>query len=501
MPLTRLETNNYERNRKSTRGVDFDGIDIWMCKQSFGVDRVLLQFKRYAYDGGDPIETVVWDSAVQFPDTDGGYDGINRLHVTIKDFCKTPTGFAVAFTIVGSLGVNDTAGDRLHTLNDLWLFSYTGDVATRESRWRVNSDRGSGLSGQTLEGVDFADNTWYFLYTYRTTLVATENTGLGIFTHANPLIAGRGSAQYSTPVTISGGAFTDGTLLTRGPDGFYVHDQDAGLRFYDVNGAFVERQDSISGGPRGISYRTGTLAVVNNNDIRIYGSAPVADAPPGKIAEIEVFPGDTQITYRITGGDSSITGYEISEDGLSGWSDITLDSDNDYILTGLDNDVEVIRYFRAVSDADNGPASDAVVATPTTDAPIVPPSGAPVVPVVPSISRTSGQIYGLHEFRGRFDISAGIGEAFRVFHSDVELILYTRDVNIIDVDVLTFSLDTVHFLPVEPLSNVFGGGWVTLSFGGRLTETPEPHERMIWTIQGIKIVGINKRQVIVTERQ
>ena len=87
---------------------------------------------------------------------------------------------------------------------------------------------------------------------------------------------------------------------------------------------------------------------------------PVADMPPGQITQIEAFPGDTQITYRITDPAVSslpITGYQISDDGTSGWSVITLDSDNDYVLTGLQNAVEVIRYFRASSGRSRRPTS------------------------------------------------------------------------------------------------------------------------------------------------
>lgn len=87
-----------------------------------------------------------------------------------------------------------------------------------------------------------------------------------------------------------------------------------------------------------------------------------------------------------------------------------------------------------------------------------------------------------------------------MFHQNVELILYTRDVDTVDAAGLTFQLNTVHFLPVEPLDPVYGGGRVTQSFGGRLTSPPEPHERLVWQIEGLRVVGINKRQVIVTTR-
>ena len=45
-----------------------------------------------------------------------------------------------------------------------------------------------------------------------------------------------------------------------------------------------------------------------------------------------------------------------------------------------------------------------------------------------------------------------------MFHQNVELILYTRDVDTVDAAGLTFQLNTVHFLPVEPLDPVYGGG-------------------------------------------
>ena len=233
--------------------------------------------------------------------------------------------------------------------------------------------------------------------------------------------------------------------LTRGTDGFYVDDLDAaGIRFYDVNGAFVETQVSPSD-LVGISYKAGSLVQITVDTILVYGQPPEPDAPPGAISVIDVFPGDTEITYRITPptpGDQPITGYEISENGTSGWSDITLDSNNDYVLTGLTNGVAVTRYFRAVSDAGEGPASDAVVATPVAgEPPVEPPVVEPVDPQAPeTISTAAGQIYGLHAYRKRFDIIHGTGDNFRVWHRNVEMVPYTIQSRTVSADILLLSL-------------------------------------------------------------
>lgn len=46
------------------------------------------------------------------------------------------------------------------------------------------------------------------------------------------------------------------------------------------------------------------------------------------------------------------------------WGNITRDSQNRYTLTGLTNGTAVTRFFRAVNSVGNGPASDAIRATP-----------------------------------------------------------------------------------------------------------------------------------------
>ena len=436
MALTLNQTNDYTypANAISTNmsvvGADFDGVNVWICHLLL-ISRVVLVFGRYPITGGAASEVVVWDSGVQFPNTDGGPTGINRGDIAVKDFCKTPTGFAVVFT-PDNVSAADNIGDRLYSLDDLWQFTYTGAVATRASRWQVAHNEGVDL-GQTLEGVDFANNRWYFLEHHAGDAGTGQDT-LDINSHAEPLIAGQGAAQYSTLATISGGTFTEGRFLTRGPDGFYVEDEGVEeLRFYDTNGAFVEEQQTNYSGSRGgISYRTGSLVIVSDRRIYLYGSAPVADSPPGAIESIEVFAGDAQLTYRITPPVSSlpITGYQISEDGLTGWSVITVDTNNDYVLTGLQNGVEVTRYFRAVSDAGVGEVSPAVLGTPTASAPpVTPPDPTdPTDPVSPpTVSSGAVQVYGLHQFRRLYDIyRADLDGNLTIVARRVELVQYTK---------------------------------------------------------------------------
>ena len=321
-----------------------------------------------------PVESVIFDSRVQFPSTDTSLatNGIRRSAISeIQDFCKTPTGFAVVFTT--ATGGNrpravDQAGDppRILTNDDLWVFTYSGAVATRASRWQIavlNPSR-VGELGEGIKGVDFADAQWYFLSHHSGSVGLTQDT-LDIEVHADPLPPNVSSALFTEVATISATGFTDGRLLTRGPDGYYVFNITAGnFRFFDANGAFVETQSAATAQTRGVSYVAGSLFAFHQEGFgRVYGALPVLATPPGKITEIQVFPGDGQITYRITPPAVSslpITGYQISADGQSGWSVITLDSNNDYVLTQLQNAVEVTRYFRASSDAGNGPSSDAV---------------------------------------------------------------------------------------------------------------------------------------------
>ena len=455
MALTLNQTNEYTNpandisRNMSVVGADFDGVNVWICFQLL-VGRVVFVFARYAVSGGDALEIVVWDSGVQFPEGDGGTRGINRNDIDVKDFCKTPNGFAVAFSLVNPVTSFDNIGDRLYSLDDLWQFTYTGAVATRASRWQVASNEGGDL-GQTLEGVDFYNGVWYFLE-YHAGSAGTSQDTLDIYSHRDPLIAGAGNAQYVDVATISSGTFNEGRFLTRGPDGFYVEDEDLDeLRLFDVNGAFVEtQQTNYRGGRSGITYRTGSLVIVSPGHIYLYGSAPVADSPPGAIASIEVFSGDAQLTYRITPPVSSlpITGYQISEDGTTGWLVITLDSNNEYVLTGLQNAVEVTRYFRAVSDAGAGESSPAVLGTPSASAPPVTPPTDPAEPTnpnaPPSVVAAAGQIYGLHAFRRFYDIyRADLEGNLTTVARRVEMLQYTKAT---DQSVVYGALSETHFL-------------------------------------------------------
>ena len=78
------------------------------------------------------------------------------------------------------------------------------------------------------------------------------------------------------------------------------------------------------------------------------------------------------------------------------------------------------------------------------------------------------------------------------------MVRYTRQANTIDVDVLTFSLNTVLFIPVNPLLPIVPSACVVESPQSPLTETPDPFTTDIWVKKGVRRVGSNKRQVIVT---
>ena len=156
-------------------------------------------------------------------------------------------------------------------------------------------------SAQELVGVDIHESVWYFLESYS----AGGDDFLDIYKHDDPLIAGVDDSQYELISRVSSpGSFTAGQFLTRGPDGFYVDSVGVGgIRFYDVNGAFVEVQSSPND-LVGITYRSGSLVQITSVEtIFLYGGLPDAAAVPGQIDDILVFPGDTEITYRIAAPD------------------------------------------------------------------------------------------------------------------------------------------------------------------------------------------------------
>ena len=239
-------------------------------------------------------------------------------------------------------------------------------------------------------------------------------------------------------------------------------------------------------------------------------SDPVTATPdsivqaPSKITQIEVVAGNTEITYTITppaAGSSAITGYEISDDGTSRWSAITLNADNEYTLTGLVNDVEVTRYFRAVSDAGNGPASNAVTATPVE----------PEIPVEPEepalefvVDTEPGQIYGFQEFRRRYDVIRGQGATFEVVHREIEMVQYTKSSQVEELDVFSLVSLNVHFIPIHTDINFRTGEFIVLSPEVPYTSiTFRPTSVVNWLVTGFLEVGgpPSNRLVIVTRRQ
>ena len=498
MALSLIQTNAYTRGNRIVFGIDFDGTDLWVCQRR-NISVVYFDFKRYASTGGEPIETFTWDSRVQFPDTDGGTNGILSNHVTIRDFSKTPTGFAVGFSVEFNPGPDDLAGGRFESQYDtLWEFTYSGTVATRTAVWQAGhvSEDGPGFRG--LRGVDFHDGTWYYLFNDP---------------EAGPDPHFLASAPASDPETeteiaeISDGTtpFAEALRLTRGGDGFYLQDiTNGGLRFYDANGAFVETQAGGGSNIKGISYRGGSLVTVDDDNIYIFGAVPVADLPPEKITTIEAFAGDGQITYRITPPSSSleINGHEISEDGSSGWSNITLDSNNDYVLTGLTNDLEVTRYFRAVSTAGGGPASDAVTATPSaTDVVEVPPVTPPDIPV----STRQPQVYGMQPYRALYHIyRRGVSntDPLILLHSNVEMIRYTRaDQRFYSGEGTDyFVISDGFYVPIVPIDGLVHGDFEAIipSAEAPLTELLPDTEGDIQVdyLQSVLFVGVNRRQIL-----
>ena len=127
----------------------------------------------------------------------------------------------------------------------------------------------------------------------------------------------------------------------------------------------------------------------------------------------------------------------------------------------------------------------------------------PSVPgVTPDISSLTGQVYGAHEFRGRFDIGFGAQGEFTVLHRNVEMIWYTVDTDLLEFDTsyLAASLSTVFFIPILPVNPRPPVQSVIYETTAEpLTEIPSSSERQLWSVQGTRIVGRDRRQLILTE--
>ena len=114
-------------NNRIARSVAIGGSDLWILLEDVGRAHLYFQFRRYSLLDGSVLENILWQSDDQFPDTDGGFDGIRRGTIEITDFCKIPTGFAVSFKVIDTLTTADQVGDRMSADDDLWLFSASAE--------------------------------------------------------------------------------------------------------------------------------------------------------------------------------------------------------------------------------------------------------------------------------------------------------------------------------------------------------------------------------------
>ena len=127
-----------------------------------------------------------------------------------------------------------------------------------------------------------------------------------------------------------------------------------------------------------------------------------------------------------------------------------------------------------------------------------------MVPVVsPTVSVGSGQIYGAHAFRRRYDIIRGADSTFKVLYRRIEMVQFTKSTDTYQLQSLSGVTLNVEFLPVRTDISIATGDCIVLSPAVAYTDAPALSV-FNWLITGFFLVGgpyPSNRLVLVTERQ